>query len=30
MALSGHFWTARRMSTFVGKADTTRTGRYVC
>ena len=21
LALSGHFWTARRMSAFVGKAD---------
>jgi hypothetical protein len=30
MALSGHFWTARRMSGFVGKADISDACSNVC
>ena len=30
MALSGHFWTARRMSAFVGKADISDACSNVC
>ena len=30
MALSGHFWTARRMSALVGKADISDACSNVC
>lgn len=30
VALSGHFWTARRMSAFVGKADISDARSKVC